>query len=148
MDQDLASSAVETVRDSPQDPNPEGHFEFCIILLGDDAAVGKSLLLHCFADRPWGGPGEGPDGAATPSPAVAVEFYSWTILMPPTGKVKLQLGHGWPGMAQVRWICGPQHPTDSSSCPGLFVNSQPGVQGQAVMAHRDSDVLGASDTLC
>lgn len=90
VDQDLASSAMETVRDSPQDPNSEGHFQFRIILLGD-AAVGKSSLLHCFADRLGGSLGEGPDGAATPGPTVGIEFYSWTILMPPTGKVRLQL---------------------------------------------------------
>uniref|UniRef100_A0A8C3VBG9 RAB42, member RAS oncogene family n=1 Tax=Catharus ustulatus TaxID=91951 RepID=A0A8C3VBG9_CATUS len=63
---------------------------FLVILLGD-AAVGKSSLLHCFADRLGGGLGEGPDGAATPDPTVGIEFYSWTILMPPTGKVRLQL---------------------------------------------------------
>ncbi|NWU41137.1 RAB42 protein, partial [Hylia prasina] len=59
---------------------------FCIIVLGA-TAVGKSSLLRCFADGPGGGPG----GAATPSPTVGVEFYSRTILMPPTGKAKLQL---------------------------------------------------------
>ncbi|XP_005058553.1 PREDICTED: ras-related protein Rab-39A [Ficedula albicollis] len=77
---------METVRDSPQDPNPEGHFQFRIIVLRD-AAVGKSSLLHCFAD----GLGGGPDGAATPGSTTGVEFYSRSILMPPTGKAKLQL---------------------------------------------------------
>ncbi|XP_066060824.1 LOW QUALITY PROTEIN: ras-related protein Rab-42 [Chamaea fasciata] len=76
---------METVTDSPQDPNPKGHFQFHVIVLGD-AALGKSLLLCCFADGPGGGPG----GAATPSPTITVEFYSRTILMP-TGKAKLQL---------------------------------------------------------
>lgn len=86
MGQDLVSSAMETVTDFPQDPDSEGHFQFCVIVLGD-TAVGKSSLLHCFTD----GPGGGPCGAATTSPTVGVEFYSRTILMPPIGKAKLQL---------------------------------------------------------
>ncbi|NXD02702.1 RAB42 protein, partial [Certhia familiaris] len=77
------------------DPDPEGHFQFRIIVLGD-AAVGKSSLLRCFADRRGGGSG----GAATPSPTVGVEFYSRTILMPPTGKAKLQL---WDTAGQERF---------------------------------------------
>lgn len=40
--QDPASSAVETVTDSPQDPDPEGHFQFRVIVLRD-VAVGKWL---------------------------------------------------------------------------------------------------------
>ncbi|XP_023796690.1 ras-related protein Rab-42-like [Cyanistes caeruleus] len=68
---------------------------FRIIVLGD-AAVGKSSLLRCFADRPSGGPG----GVATPGPTIGVEFYSRTILMSPTVKAKLQLGYGWPGAVQ------------------------------------------------
>uniref|UniRef100_A0A8C0V454 RAB42, member RAS oncogene family n=1 Tax=Cyanistes caeruleus TaxID=156563 RepID=A0A8C0V454_CYACU len=79
--------------------DPEGHFQFRIIVLGD-AAVGKSSLLRCFADRPSGGPG----GVATPGPTIGVEFYSRTILMSPTVKAKLQLGYGWPGAVQVRSI--------------------------------------------
>lgn len=86
MGRDPASSAMETVTDSPQDPDPEGHFQFRVIVIGD-AAVGKSSLLRRFADGPGGGPG----GAATPSPIIGVEFCSWAILMPPTGKAKLQL---------------------------------------------------------
>ncbi|KAL2295908.1 hypothetical protein Nmel_017438 [Mimus melanotis] len=62
---------MEIVTDSPQDPNPEGHFH-----------------PRCFADEPGGGPG----GAATPSPTVGVEFYSWTILMPPSGKASCNSG--------------------------------------------------------
>lgn len=42
MGQDPASSAVETVTDSPQDPDTEGHFQFRVIVLGD-VAVGKWL---------------------------------------------------------------------------------------------------------
>ncbi|NWX62108.1 RAB42 protein, partial [Promerops cafer] len=75
--------------------NPEGHFQFRIIVLGD-AAVGKSSLLRCFTDGLGGGPG----GAATPGPTVGVEFYSRTILMPPTGKAKLQL---WDTAGQERF---------------------------------------------
>lgn len=86
MGRDLASLAMETVTDSPQDPDPEGHFQFHVIMLGD-TAVGKSSLLCCFAE----GLGAGPGGAAIPSPTVGVEFYSWTTLMPPTGKAKLHL---------------------------------------------------------
>ncbi|XP_057896318.1 ras-related protein Rab-42-like [Melospiza georgiana] len=77
---------METVTDSPQDPEPEGHFQFRVIVLGD-AAVGKSSLLRCFTDGLAGGPG----GAAVPGPTVGVEFYSRTIPMPPAGKAKLQL---------------------------------------------------------
>uniref|UniRef100_A0A8C5IHU1 RAB42, member RAS oncogene family n=1 Tax=Junco hyemalis TaxID=40217 RepID=A0A8C5IHU1_JUNHY len=55
--------------------------------LRENAAVGKSSLLHCFTRGPAGGPG----GAAMPGPTVGVEFYSRTIPMPPTGKAKLQL---------------------------------------------------------
>ncbi|XP_066191420.1 ras-related protein Rab-42-like [Sylvia atricapilla] len=75
---------METVTDSSQDPNPKEHFQFHVIVLGD-VAVGKSLLLRCFADRSGGGPG----GAATPSPTISVEFYNRTILIP-TSKAKLQ----------------------------------------------------------
>ncbi|RLV91082.1 hypothetical protein DV515_00014245 [Chloebia gouldiae] len=93
--QDMVSSAMETVTDSPQDPDSEGHFQFRVILLGD-TAVGKSSLLRFFADRPGGGPG----GAATPSSTVSVEFYSPTILMPTIGKAKLQL---WDMAGQERF---------------------------------------------
>lgn len=48
----------------------------------------------------------------------------------------------------MRWVCGPQHPTELSSHPGVFVNPRPGVQGQAAMAHWDSAVSGTSDPLC
>ncbi|NXI03444.1 RAB42 protein, partial [Pachycephala philippinensis] len=68
---------------------------FCVIVLGD-AAVGKSSLLRCFAD----GPGGGPAGAATAGPTVRVDFYSRTVLMPPTGKAKLQL---WDTAGQERF---------------------------------------------
>lgn len=51
-------------------------------------------------------------------------------------------------MIQVRWVCGPQQPTESSSHIGVFVNPQLGGQGQAAMARWDGDALGASDTLC
>lgn len=90
---DPASSAMGTVTDSPQDP--EGHFQFRVIVLGD-AAVGKSSLLRCFAE----GPREAPGGAATPRPTVGVEFYSRTVPMPPTGKAKLQL---WDTAGQERF---------------------------------------------
>ncbi|XP_039941918.1 ras-related protein Rab-42-like [Hirundo rustica] len=86
---------MQTLTDSLQAPEPDGHFQFRIIVLGD-AAVGKSSLLRCFADGLRGGPG----GAATPSPTVGVEFYSRTILMPPTGKAKLQL---WDTAGQERF---------------------------------------------
>ncbi|KAI1231318.1 hypothetical protein IHE44_0008260 [Lamprotornis superbus] len=77
------------------DLNPEGYFQFRIIVLGD-AAVGKSSLLRCFAE----GPGAGPGAAATPGPTVGVEFYSRTIPMPPSGKAKLQL---WDTAGQERF---------------------------------------------
>ncbi|XP_014749089.1 PREDICTED: LOW QUALITY PROTEIN: ras-related protein Rab-39A-like [Sturnus vulgaris] len=86
---------MEIVTDSPQDLNPEGHFQFRIIVLGD-AAVGKSSLLRCFAD----GPGAGPVGQPTVGPTVGVEFYSRTIPMPPSGKAKLQL---WDTAGQERF---------------------------------------------
>lgn len=95
MGRDPASSAMETVTDSPQDPDSQRHFQFRVIVLGD-AAVGKSSLLRCFAEGPGGGPG----GAATSSPTVGVEFYSRTVLMPPTGKAKLQL---WDTAGQERF---------------------------------------------
>lgn len=65
MGRDPASSAMETVTDSPQDPDSQRHFQFRVIVLGD-AAVGKSSLLRCFAEGPGGGPG----GAATSGPTV------------------------------------------------------------------------------
>uniref|UniRef100_A0A8U7NH39 Uncharacterized protein n=1 Tax=Corvus moneduloides TaxID=1196302 RepID=A0A8U7NH39_CORMO len=77
------------------DPDSERHFQFRVIVLGD-AAVGKSSLLRCFAEGPGGGPG----GAATSGPTVGVEFYSRTVLMPPTGKAKLQL---WDTAGQERF---------------------------------------------
>ncbi|XP_058712581.1 ras-related protein Rab-42 isoform X4 [Poecile atricapillus] len=86
---------METVTDPHQDLDPEGHFQFRIIVLGD-AAVGKSSLLRCFADRPSGGPG----GVAAPGPTIGVEFYSRTILMSPTVKAKLQL---WDTAGQERF---------------------------------------------
>ncbi|XP_041256043.1 ras-related protein Rab-42-like [Onychostruthus taczanowskii] len=86
---------METVADSPLDPDPEGYFQFRVIVLGD-AAVGKSSLLRCFTDGPGGGPG----GAATPGPTIGVEFYSRTILMPPAGKAKLQI---WDTAGQERF---------------------------------------------
>ncbi|NXG12175.1 RAB42 protein, partial [Sakesphorus luctuosus] len=75
--------------------DPEGHFQFRIIVLGD-AAVGKSSLLRCFAEGPGGGPG----GAATPGPTVGVEFYSRTVSLPPAGTAKLQL---WDTAGQERF---------------------------------------------
>lgn len=95
MGRDLASSVMETVTDSPQDPDPEGHFQFRVIVL-EDAAVGKSSLLRCFTDGLGGGPG----GAAVPGPTVGVELYSRTILIPPTDKAKLQL---WDTAGQERF---------------------------------------------
>ncbi|KAF1590236.1 Ras-related protein Rab-42, partial [Eudyptes moseleyi] len=59
-----------------------------------DAAVGKSSLLHCFAEGPGGG------AAATPCPTVGVEFYSRTVLLPPASKAKLQL---WDTAGQERF---------------------------------------------
>uniref|UniRef100_A0A663EU77 RAB42, member RAS onco family n=1 Tax=Aquila chrysaetos chrysaetos TaxID=223781 RepID=A0A663EU77_AQUCH len=79
----------------PQDPDPGGHYQFRVIVLGD-AAVGKSSLLRCFAE----GPGGGGVGAAAPCPTVGVEFYSRTILLPPAGKAKLQL---WDTAGQERF---------------------------------------------
>ncbi|NXC33871.1 RAB42 protein, partial [Campylorhamphus procurvoides] len=75
--------------------DPEGHFQFRIIVLGD-AAVGKSSLLRCFAEGPGGGPG----AAATPGPTVGVEFYSRTVPVPPVGTAKLQL---WDTAGQERF---------------------------------------------
>ncbi|XP_064254768.1 LOW QUALITY PROTEIN: ras-related protein Rab-42-like [Passer domesticus] len=85
---------METVTDSPQDPDPKGYFQFRAIVLGD-ADVGKSSLLRCFTD----GLG-GVMGAATPGPTIGVEFYSQTILMPSTGKAELQI---WDTAGQERF---------------------------------------------
>ncbi|XP_042649739.1 ras-related protein Rab-42 [Tyto alba] len=79
-----------TATGPPQDP--EGHYQFRIIVLGD-AAVGKSSLLRCFAEGAGGGP-------ATPCPTVGVEFYSRTVPLPPAGKAKLQL---WDTAGQERF---------------------------------------------
>ncbi|XP_028941173.1 LOW QUALITY PROTEIN: ras-related protein Rab-42-like [Antrostomus carolinensis] len=75
-----------TVTDPPQDPDPGGHYQFRVIVLGD-AAVGKSSLLRCFAE----GPGRGSVGVTSPCPTVGVEFYSRTVPLPCAGKAKLQL---------------------------------------------------------
>ncbi|NWR94878.1 RAB42 protein, partial [Furnarius figulus] len=72
--------------------DPQGHFQFRIIVLGD-AAVGKSSLLRCFAEGQGGGP-------ATPGPTVGVEFYSRTVPVPPVGMAKLQL---WDTAGQERF---------------------------------------------
>ncbi|XP_059686902.1 ras-related protein Rab-42 [Gavia stellata] len=84
-----------TVTGPPQDPDPEGHYQFRVIVLGD-AAVGKSSLLRCFAE----GSGRGGAGTATPCPTVGVEFYSRTVPLPPAGKAKLQL---WDTAGQERF---------------------------------------------
>ncbi|KAM9213976.1 ras-related protein Rab-42-like [Leptosomus discolor] len=76
-------------------PDPGGHYQFRIIVLGD-AAVGKSSLLRCFAEGPGGGSG----GVAAPCPTVGVEFYSRTVPLPPAGKAKLQL---WDTAGQERF---------------------------------------------
>ncbi|XP_075578141.1 ras-related protein Rab-42-like [Pelecanus crispus] len=81
-----------TVTGPPQDPDPGGHYQFRVIVLGD-AAVGKSSLLRCFAEGPGG-------GTATPCPTVGVEFYSRTVPLPPAGKAKLQL---WDTAGQERF---------------------------------------------
>ncbi|XP_009695815.1 PREDICTED: ras-related protein Rab-39A-like, partial [Cariama cristata] len=86
------ATGMGTVTGPLQDPDPEGHYQFRIIVLGD-AAVGKSSLLRCFAE----GLGE---GAATPCPTVGVEFYSRTVPLPPAGKAKLQL---WDTAGQERF---------------------------------------------
>ncbi|XP_050765655.1 LOW QUALITY PROTEIN: ras-related protein Rab-42 [Gymnogyps californianus] len=83
-----------TVRGPPRDPNPRGHYQFRVIVLGD-AAVGKSSLLRCFAEGP-----QGDGGAAAPCPTVGVEFYSRTVPLPPAGKAKLQL---WDTAGQERF---------------------------------------------
>ncbi|XP_009563597.1 ras-related protein Rab-42-like [Cuculus canorus] len=80
-----------TEKEPSQDPDPVGHYQFRIIVLGD-AAVGKSSLLRCFA--------EGPAAVATPGPTVGVEFYSRTVPLPPSGKAKLQL---WDTAGQERF---------------------------------------------
>ncbi|XP_064327234.1 ras-related protein Rab-42-like [Phalacrocorax carbo] len=72
--------------------DPDGHYQFRVIVLGD-AAVGKSSLLRCFAEGPAG-------GAATPCPTTGVEFYSRTIPLPPAGRAKLQL---WDTAGQERF---------------------------------------------
>lgn len=41
MGRDLASSVMETVTDSPQDPDPEGHF---------------SSVSSCWEMQPWASP--------------------------------------------------------------------------------------------
>ncbi|XP_027762574.1 ras-related protein Rab-42-like [Empidonax traillii] len=84
-----------TVTGPSQDPDPGGHFQFRVIVLGD-AAVGKSSLLRCFAEGPGGSAG----GAATPGPTVGVEFYSRTVPVPPAGRAKLQL---WDTAGQERF---------------------------------------------
>lgn len=86
------AASMGTVTEPLRDPEPGGHYQFRIIVLGD-AAVGKSSLLHCFAEGPGG-------GAATPCPTVGVEFYSRTVLLPPAGKAKLQL---WDTAGQERF---------------------------------------------
>ncbi|XP_027668372.2 ras-related protein Rab-42 [Falco biarmicus] len=86
-----------TVAGPPQDPSPEGHYQFRIIVLGD-AAVGKSSLLRCFAEGPAGGPAT--PCPAAPCPTVGVEFYSRTVPLLPTGKAKLQL---WDTAGQERF---------------------------------------------
>ncbi|NWU59395.1 RAB42 protein, partial [Dromas ardeola] len=73
-------------------PDPGGHYQFRVIVLGD-AAVGKSSLLRCFAEGPAG-------GAATPCPTVGVDFYSRTVPLSPTGRAKLQL---WDTAGQERF---------------------------------------------
>lgn len=89
------AASMGTVTGPPQDPDPGGHYQFRVIVLGD-TAVGKSSLLRCFAE----GPGGGGVGVATPCPTVGVEFYSRTILLPPAGKAKLQL---WDTAGQERF---------------------------------------------
>ncbi|XP_068015020.1 ras-related protein Rab-42-like [Melanerpes formicivorus] len=84
-----------TMRGRPQDPDPEGHYQFRVIVLGD-AAVGKSSLLRCFAE----GPGERTVGRASPGPTIGVEFYSRTVSLLPAGKAKLQL---WDTAGQERF---------------------------------------------
>ncbi|XP_039585019.1 LOW QUALITY PROTEIN: ras-related protein Rab-42-like [Passer montanus] len=69
---------METVTDSPQDPDPKGYFQFRAIVLGD-ADVGKSSLMG------WAGVVVG----QPLQPTIGVEFYSQTILMPSTGKAEL-----------------------------------------------------------
>ncbi|XP_074750481.1 ras-related protein Rab-42-like [Strix uralensis] len=81
-----------TVTGPPHVPDPGGHYQFRVIVLGD-AAVGKSSLLRCFAEGASG-------GTATPCPTVGVEFYSRTVPLPPAGKAKLQL---WDTAGQERF---------------------------------------------
>lgn len=86
------ATGMGTVTGPPQDPDPGGHYQFRVIVLGD-AAVGKSSLLRCFAEGPGG-------GTATPCPTVGVEFYSRTVPLPPAGRAKLQL---WDTAGQERF---------------------------------------------
>ncbi|CAM9818239.1 unnamed protein product [Bubo scandiacus] len=81
-----------TVTGPPHVPDPGGHYQFRVIVLGD-AAVGKSSLLRCFAEGASG-------GTAAPCPTVGVEFYSRTVPLPPAGKAKLQL---WDTAGQERF---------------------------------------------
>lgn len=100
--------------DPTQDLDPEGHYQFRVIVLGD-AGVGKSSLLRCFAEGPWGRPaGTASPGPTTgvelysrtlalppsPGPTIGVEFYSRTLALPPAGRAKLQL---WDTAGQERF---------------------------------------------
>ncbi|XP_068773431.1 ras-related protein Rab-42-like [Struthio camelus] len=74
-------------------PEPDGHYQYRVLVLGD-AAVGKSSLLRCYAEGP------GAAGAPAPCPTVGVEFYSRTVRLPPAGQAKLQL---WDTAGQERF---------------------------------------------
>uniref|UniRef100_A0A8B9QFD6 RAB42, member RAS oncogene family n=1 Tax=Apteryx owenii TaxID=8824 RepID=A0A8B9QFD6_APTOW len=74
-------------------PEPEGHYQYRVLVLGD-AAVGKSSLLRCYAEGP------GAAGGPAPCPTVGVEFYSRTVRLPPAGRAKLQL---WDTAGQERF---------------------------------------------
>ncbi|XP_062450188.1 ras-related protein Rab-42 [Rhea pennata] len=74
-------------------PEPDGHYQYRVLVLGD-AAVGKSSLLRCYAEGP------GAAGGPAPCPTVGVDFYSRTVRLPPAGRAKLQL---WDTAGQERF---------------------------------------------
>ncbi|CAM9785200.1 unnamed protein product, partial [Bubo scandiacus] len=83
-----------TVTGPPHVPDPGGHYQFRVIVLGD-AAVGKSSLLRCFAEGASGG-----DGRPLP--------HRWRGVLQPHRSAAARrqgqaaaLGHGRAGEVQI-----------------------------------------------